>query len=237
MKLLIPRLQTNSVFSCTPPRRPTATYRLFLLGVTFASTVLAADFHVSNMGQNGVIMVDSHDTIYDGCDGELFAKVPLPAGATQLRFRVTGGVITDGSLMLASADGLYADGRTPYNFSDTRFSGTYQGVPVGSTTGIDAALFGMFFSTNFTGTPQNSLDYRSDSGSTNRTLSAYSPTLDQPFWIGDGYDQNNAFLTDADSYVPAGSIQTYTIPAGAQFLVLGIAADVRLNDNQPARTK
>ena len=194
-------------------------------------------FHVSNLGADGLVRVDAQETIYDGSNGKRAAKLPLPAGASQLRFRVTGGVITDGSLLLASADGLYADGRTPYNFSGTRFNGTYEGLPIGATTGIDPALFGVFLSTNFTGTPPDSLDCRSDADSTNRTLSAHAPGLHQPFWIGDGYDQNNPFATDADSYLPPGKIQTYDIPAGAQFLILGIAADVNMADNQAPANK
>ncbi len=193
-------------------------------------------FHPSSISPGGILTVDSHNTYYDASDGTLFLKVPLPAAATQLQFRVTGGVITDGSSRLASADGLYANGQTPYNFSNTRFGGAYQGTPVGSTTGIDPALDGVFFSPTFAGTPADSLNYRSDSGIVPdpRTLPAYTPSVNQPFWIGDGYDQNTPFVTNADSYVPPGTNQTYNIPAGASYLLLGIGADVQLNDNVDA---
>ncbi len=72
--------------------------------------------------------------------------------------------------------------------------GTYMGTPIGGTTGDDPALFGVFFSPTFHGTPANSINYRSDSGITPdpRTLASYSPSLNQPFFIGDGYNQNNA---------------------------------------------
>lgn len=224
------------------------TMRIFIkssiqLAVVFAalSTVIGdtrayADFHISNVGVNGVIGIDSHITYYDGSDGTLFHKVAIPAGATQMQFRVTGGVITDSSNRLASADGLYANGQTPYNFTGTRFNGTYQGVVIGSTTGIDPALFGVFFNPNFDpllGAP-NSANYRSDSGSNpdNRTLLSYSPLANQPFYIGDGSTGNNAFSTTSDSSIPQGTIQTFNIPIAAKYFLLGIGADVGLNDNQ-----
>jgi hypothetical protein len=184
--------------------------------------------------------VDSHNTIYDNSDGTLFEAEALPAAATALQFRATGGVITDGTDQLGSADGLYANGQTPYNFTDTPLadtswgSQTYQGVSIGSTTGIDPALFGVFFSYSFAGTPSNSLNFCSDSGITPdpRTLLSNAPSLNQPFWIGDGFTSNNAFTTASDSYIPPGEIQTFAIPAGATHLLLGIAADDRMDDNQ-----
>lgn len=191
-------------------------------------------FHVSSITPSGVIVLDSHVTYYDGSDGTLFAAIALPAGATDFQFRATGGVITDNSQSVGSADGLYANGQTPYNFSGTRFSGTYQGTAIGSTTGIDPALFGVFFSPTFIGTPQDSINSRSDSGTVPdpRTLTGYAPTVNQPFYIGDGYTGNNAFTTTSDTLLPAGSIQTFQIPTGASFLLLGIGADDQLNDNQ-----
>ena len=180
--------------------------------------------------------MDSHITYYDGSDGTLFVGISLPTDATALQFRATGGVITDSSNQLGSADGLYAGNQTPYNFTGTRFGGTYQGTAIGSTTGVDPSLFGVFFSPIFSGTPQDSLNFRSDSGTVPdpRTLATYSPTVNQPFYIGDGYTGNNAYSTNADSYLPAGTIQTFLIPTGAQLLLLGIGADNRLNDNSDA---
>ena len=193
-------------------------------------------FHVSTITPSGIVGVDSRVTYYDGSDGTLFAKIALPIGATALQFRDTGGVITDSSSKLASADGLYANGQTPYNFTNTRFNGTYQGTAIGSTTGIDPSLFGVFFSPTFSGTPQDSINYRSDGGAVPdpRTLTNYSPTVNQPFYIGDGFTGNNAFSTNADTYVPPGTIQTFQVPTGAQFLLLGIGADIDLSDNSDA---
>jgi len=208
---------------------------LLLGGVAYPQS---SGFHASNIASGGVINVDSHDTFYDGSDGTLFVKIPLPAGATRLQFRVTGGIITDGSLQYGSADGLYQNGQTPYNFTGTKWAGTYEGVPVGATSGIDPALFGMFFSPSFSGVPADSANYRSDSGiiPDPRTLLEYSPSVNQPFCIGDGYTNNNAFSLSAvqDGYVPPGSIQTFDIPSGATYLLLGIAADINLADNQDA---
>jgi RHS repeat-associated protein len=194
----------------------------------------------NDLNANGVrdqgqltLTVDSHTTYYEGSDGALFRKVLLPQGATQVQFRVTGGVSTDGSQRVASADGLYADGSAPYNFSGTRYNGTYEGVRIGATTGIDPALFGVFFSPSFSGTPADSLNYRSDSGITPnpRSLLSYSPSVNQPFYIGDGYTSNNPFTTPSDNYIPPGSQQTFNIPAGATYLLLGMGADIRMSDN------
>lgn len=177
------------------------------------------------------LSVDSHQIYYDGSNGTLapqIALAPLRAqGVTQLIFSFSGGVITDGSNQLASADGLYSNGVAPYNFYQTRFAGTYLGVPVGSTTGIDPAIMGVFFSPSFVGTPQDSLDYRSTTTPDNRTAPSYSPSLNQPFWIGDGYTGNNAY-----GAAVSGTQQIYDIPDGAEYLLLGIGADINLADNQ-----
>ena len=190
-------------------------------------------FQVSTIGDSGVLKVQATDTYYDGNDGTLFVAVPLPAGASHLQFRVTGGVITDGSDQLASADGLYANLQTPYNWTGTAFSGTYHGVPIGTTTGVDPALFGIFFNPAFAGAPPNSANYRSDSGIIPdlRTLLTYAPLVNQPFHIGDGYNTNNPYVTNVDSYTPPGAIQTFAIPPGATELLLGIGADPDMADN------
>src|SRR5262249_8062026 len=163
---------------------------------------------------------------YEGTDGTLSAKLALPAGARRVRFRVTGGIYTDSSGTLASPDGMYPDGTNPYNFSGTRWNGTYEGVPVGGSTGPDPGLFGVFFSPNLSGTPADSLDYRSDSGSSPdpRTLPSSSPTLNQPFYLGDGYSGNNPFQTTDDQFVPPGSQQVFNVPQGASHLLLGFGA-------------
>ena len=193
-----------------------------------------AGFHVSAIGGNGILKVQATDTYYDGNNGTLFAAVPLPTGASHLQFRVTGGVITDGSEQLASADGLYANLQTPYNWTATTFgTSTYSGVPIGSTTGVDPALFGIFFNPAYTGAAPNSVNYRSDNGYAPdpRTLLAYWPLVNQPFYIGDGYTTNNPYVTNVDTYIPQGTIQTFAIPSGATELVLGIGADPDMADN------
>jgi hypothetical protein len=206
------------------------------LGLALPLLGQTAGFAPSVIGGTGILAVRATDTYYDGNNGTLFAAVPLPAGASRLQFRVTGGVITDGSDRLGSADGLYANGQTPYNWTDTRWNGTYQGTPVGATTGIDPSLFGVFFNPAFAGTPPDSPNFRSDTGETPdpRTLLVYTPLLNQPFYIGDGYTSNNAYVTNADSYIPPGTNQTYVIPPGATYLLLGIGADPDMADNQSA---
>lgn len=202
--------------------------------VSRSASAQGPGFYPINIGTNGVLTLDSHNTYYDGSNGTLSQLIPLPVGATQFQFRATGGVITDSGDRLASADGLYGDGSTPYNFTGTRYAGTYQGTPIGSSTGIDPALMGVFFTPGQPGVDSD--NYRSDSGMVPdpRTLPSYSPAGNQPFWIGDGYDSNNAFVTADDSYTPPGSNQTFNVPTGAQYLLLGIGADINMADNQNA---
>ena len=210
--------------------------RLFCAGVLLtlgfaAQSVLAAPVSL------GAITVDSHQTYYDQSNGTLAPLIPIPAGVTQIVFNFHGGVITDGSNLMASADGLYASGQTPYNFFQTNYgTGTYNGVRIGATTGIDPAIFGVFFSPTFSGTPQNSLDYRSGTGITPdpRTLLEYAPSLNQPFYIGDGFNQNTPFNSNMldSNYVPPGIQQIFDVPQGAQYLILGIGADINMADNQ-----
>ena len=196
-------------------------------------------FNPSSIGGNGILQVRAEDTYYDGNNGTTFIAVPLPLGASRLQFRVTGGVSTDRTVTLASADGLYADGVAPYDDVDTDYGGNdgaYLGIPVGATTGIDPAFFGVFFNPDFVGAPQDSLDFRANSGilPDPRTLPSYAPFLNQPFYIGDGYTSNNNYATNSDSLVPHGTNQTFTIPAGATYLLLGIGADVNMADNRSA---
>jgi hypothetical protein len=175
----------------------------------------------------GTVHVKPTDTYYDGSDGTLFPEIPLPAGATQMMFEATRAIETAGSgSMPASPDGLDINGNAPFNFTNTRFSGTYQGTPVGSTTGIDPALFGVFFNPNFTGTPADSENFRSDATPDLRILPSYSPSVNQPFFIGDGFTNN-----DPLGVPPSGTQQVFNIPIGAKFLLLGIGADIVLSDN------
>ncbi len=196
-----------------------------MLGLICPAYAQGPGFHSSSLGTLTTLPTD---TYYDGSDGTLFNKVLLPAGATALQFSATGSVITAGGGPNLSPDGLDSSGNAEFNFTGNRFAGTYQGTPIGSTTGTDPALFGVFFSPSFVGTPADSLNYRSDSGITPdpRTLSSYSPSLNQPFFIGDGLTGNNAFGAS-----PSGAFQTFNIPAGATYLLLGSGADPVLGDN------
>ena len=96
---------------------------------------------------------------------------------------------------------------------------------MGRTTGNDPALYGIFFNPGFAGTPADSLNYLNVSPD-QRTLSTYSPSVNQPFFIGDGLDHNNNLGATA-----VGNPQTFNIPAGATELLLGIGPDNNLNDN------
>jgi hypothetical protein len=201
---------------------------LLLVGVVGQGR--AGPFQPSSIGP---LHVSAFNTYYDqftggGGGGTLFTAVSLPAGATALQFSASGSVDTFGS-SLFGPDGLDASGNSSL-FQFTNYppsGGTYQGTPVGRTTGIDPSLFGIFFNPNFAGTPANSFDFRANSGIVPdpRTLGSYSPSLNQPFFIGDGLDQNNKLG------VTAGNPQTFDIPAGATELLLGIGPDNNLNDN------
>jgi hypothetical protein len=57
-------------------------------------------------------------------------------------------------------------------------------------------------------------------------LTTYSPALNQPFFIGDGFTGNNGF-----GHPMTGTQQTFIIPTGATELLLGIGADPNLADN------
>jgi len=190
----------------------------------FALFVLAA----GAVGRvEGAFLVSPTQTYYDGSDGSLATPIALPGGATFLQFTVTGWVRTAGTgSRQLSPDGLGSDGTPDYNFTGTSFSSRYQGVSVGGTTGTDPALFGIFFSPNFTGTAPNSPNFRSDATPDLRISSTYSPLLNQPFFIGDGLTGNNGFGNNA-----TGSVQTFYIPTGATELLLGLGADPVLSDN------
>jgi len=180
----------------------------------------------------GLLHVTPFNTYYDqftGANGgTLFPAVALPAGATALQFSATGSVITfpgPGGTPFGP-DGFSTTGGTGFSFTNSPSGGgTYQGTPVGRTTGNDPAVYGIFFNPSFSGTPADSLNYLNGVTPDQRTLSTYSPSLNQPFFIGDGLDQNN------NLGVTGGNPQTFNIPAGATELLLGIGPDNNLNDN------
>ena len=200
------------------------TLRFALFGLLLAGIVAegrAASFHVSPFNTY-------YDQFTGANGGTLFSAAALPAGASALQFSATGSVITFPGVggTPFGPDGFSAVGATGFTFTNSPSGGgTYQGTPVGRTTGNDPALYGIFFSPSFAGTPADSLDYRNGIAPDQRTLSSYSPSLNQPFQIGDGLNQNN------DLGVTAGTAQTFQIPAGATELLLGIGPDNNLNDN------
>jgi hypothetical protein len=173
------------------------------------------------------VLVAPMQTYYDNSGGVLADPVALPGGATSLRFSVTGFVITAGGGPQLSPDGLDSAGNAEFNFSNVSFGApTYKGVSIGRTTGTDPALFGIFFSPSFVGTAPDSANFRSDASPDLRTMLTYSPALNQPFFIGDGFTGNNAFGAPV-----SGTQQTFNIPTGATELLLGIGADPVLGDN------
>ena len=181
------------------------------------------------------VSVDPLATFYDGSDAAVGPTVVnLSAGTTSIKVSVTGSVVTDNSSPLnpaASADGLAGDGSAPFNFTNTNFGngpglGRHNGVPIGGTTGIDPALFGIFFSPSFAGVAPDSLNFRFDEGLANLSLTSQSPALNQPFFIGDGFTGNLNF-----GGATSGTQQTFFVPAGATQLLLGIGADDFLQDN------
>jgi hypothetical protein len=167
-------------------------------------------------------------TYYDNSNGTLASAFTLPSGQTTLQFSVTGSVITAGGGPSLSPDGLDSSGNAEFNFTNVFYgsSPTYHGVSIGATTGTDPALFGIFFSPSFSGTAPNSLNYRSDASPDLRILPTYSPALNQPFFIGNGFTGNNGFRQPV-----TGTQQTFIIPTGATELLLGIGADPNMADN------
>jgi HYR domain len=165
-------------------------------------------------------------TFYDGAPGTLSPAIPLPPGALSVQFSATGSVSTDGSGRQTSPDGLSATG-TLFNFTNSANGGSasHAGERIGLSTGEDPGLWGIFFNPAFGGVPANSLDFTA--GNPNRTRSAYAPSPNQPFFIGDGLNQDNNF-----GAAQMGTPQTWTIPAGATELLLsGVGADCCLGDN------
>ena len=183
--------------------------------------------HPSSIGPLHVSNFNTYYDQYTGANGggALLPAVPLPAGATALQFSATGSVSTLGTT-LYGPDGFGSGGDTGFTFTNSPSGGgTYNGTPFGRTTGNDPSLYGIFFNPSFAGTPADSLNYLNVSPD-QRTLSTYSPSVNQPFFIGDGLDHNNNLGVTA-----TGNPQTFNVPAGASELLLGIGPDNNLNDN------
>ncbi len=213
--------------------QPQLARRIVFSALTTALLASATVSHATTYQIPG-LTVNAKQTYYDSSNGTLATKIDLstlPAGTTALVFAFSGGIVTDSSNNLASPDGLYSNGAAPYNFTCTNYgTGTYQGVPLGCTTGVDPALFGVFFDPLFSGTPADSLNFRSDAQIDLRTAASYTPSVNQPFFIGDGYTGNDAYGqplsgTQQLFYIP-------TVPAGhTLYLILGVGADINMADN------
>ena len=233
--------QTVGAYNSKDVTATTVSANLGAANFTPGAGTLASNYILPLSGPSSTdvtVTVPGTQTYYDGSNGTLALPVALPQGVTQVQFRATGGTSPIGST-LYSPDGLDSSGNiSGFQFTNNRFSGTYQGTSIGGTTGLDPALFGVFFSPTFSGTPADSVNYRTDSGITPdpRTLATYAPALNQPFFIGDGYNLNNKLISTSDSLIPAGNQQTFTVPAGATELLLGIGADNNLSDNSGSFT-
>jgi hypothetical protein len=195
------------------------------LGLTVAMLGVVA---VGQARADVTLHVAPTQTYYDNSDGTLATAFTLPSGLTLLQFSVTGDVVTAGGGPKLSPDGLDSSGNAEFNFTNTFFGSapTYNGVSIGKTSGTDPALFGIFFSPSFVGTAPNSANYRSDASPDLRILTTYSPSLNQPFFIGNGFTGNNGFGQPV-----TGTQQTFNIPVGATELLLGLGADPVLSDN------
>jgi hypothetical protein len=135
------------------------------------------------------------------------------SGGEILTFSAAGSTSVDGNCFAGPDGGCYAD---QSGFSPAPASAAYNGSA--------DALIGVFLNSgagpltiNGSGVPTgfvSGLDYQANSNA-NEGLAAYSPTLNQIFFIGDG-------LTGTGT----GSVQQFTVPTGATGLYLGVADSV-----------
>ena len=130
-----------------------------------------------------------------------------------LTFAATGSTSVDGSCFAGPDGGCYLD---QSSFSPTPASGDYNGQS-DALVGVFLNSAGLPIAINSSGVPTGfvtGLDYQIN-GNANEGLAAYSPTLDQIFFIGDG-------LTGTGT----GSAQQFTVPVGATGLYLAVADSV-----------
>jgi hypothetical protein len=134
-------------------------------------------------------------------------------GGEVLTFAATGSTSVDTSCYAGPDGGCYGD---ESSFSPSPASGDYNG-PSDALVGVFLNSAGQPIAINSSGVPTGfvtGLDYQAN-GNANEGLAAYSPTLDQIFFIGDG-------LTGTGT----GSTQQFTVPVGATSLYLGVADSV-----------
>ncbi len=143
------------------------------------------------------------------------------AGGETLTFSASGSTSVDDSCFAGPDGGCYSD---QSSFSPPPAGGTY---PADDYNGSSDALIGVFLNDSATLPPDDTsggydvptgfvtgLDYQANSGQ-NTQLSSYSPALNQIFFIGDG-------LTGTG----IGTVQDFTVPAGATSLYLAVADSV-----------
>jgi len=134
-------------------------------------------------------------------------------GGQILTFSATGSTSVDASCFAGPDGGCYAD---QSGFSPAPASAAYNG-PADALIGVFLNSSAVPLPINGSGVPTGfvaGLDYQTG-GNANEGLSAYSPTLDQIFFIGDG-------LTGTGT----GTVQQFTVPTGAATLYLGVADSV-----------
>jgi hypothetical protein len=131
---------------------------------------------------------------------------------------VSGSTSVDGGCFAGPDGGCYSD---QSSFSPAPASGDYNG-PADALLGVFLNSGAGLITINGSGVPTGfvaGLDYQVG-GNANEGLGSYSPTLDQIFFIGDG-------LTGPGT----GTVQHFTVPAGATGLYLGVADSVGGSNN------
>ncbi len=134
-------------------------------------------------------------------------------GGEILTFSASGSTSVDGSCFAGPDGGCYAD---LSSFSPAPASADFNG-PADALIGVFVNAGAGPIAINGSGVPTGfvtGLDYQAG-GNANEGLGAYSPALDQIFFIGDG-------LTGTGT----GAVQQFTVPAGATGLFLGIGDSV-----------
>jgi hypothetical protein len=190
------------------------------LAIGMGSLTAHAGSTVTIQGTSGIWLAGQpNGTIVTGYFGSDSAPANSPVlvsvtGGEVLTFTdVTGSTSVDDVCFAGPDGGCYTD---QSSFSPAPASGDYNGPA--------DALLGVFLNSgagapaiNGSGVPTGfvpGLDYQANSNG-NEGLGSYSPTLNQIFFIGDG-------LTGTGT----GTVQQFTVPAGATGLYLGVADSV-----------
>src|ERR1035438_5386372 len=178
------------------------------------STVAAHAGPVVVQGTSGIWLAGQpNGTTVSGYFGSDVAPANSPilvsvTGGEILTFSAAGSTSVGGGCFAGPDGGCYAD---QSGFSPAPASADYNGPA--------DALIGVFLNSGVPAGFVPGLDYQTN-GNANEGLAAYSPLLDQIFFIGDG-------LTGTGS----GSTQTFTVPVGATGLYLGVADSIGASYN------